>query len=109
MSREEVKAQLAKCPLEWTSEALPSLGVEYFKAEIKQCELCIEYYIRYEYDDYVLKRVGLYLTAMDCVGAAGECIEMHILDNFPTLDELKSKAESHRLDLICRMLGINEQ
>ena len=108
MTREEVKAQLAKCPLEWTSEALPSLGVEYFKAEIKRGELCIEYYIRYEYDDYVLKRVGLYLTAMDCVRAAGECIEMRILVDSQTLDELKAIAEAHRLDFICRLLGIND-
>ena len=108
MTREEVKAQLAKCPLEWTREALPHLDIEYLKAEIKHGELCIEYHIRYDYENYVLKRVGLYLTTMDCEEAAGECIEMHILDNFPTLEELKSKAEDHRIDLICRLLGIND-
>ena len=108
MTCEEVKAQLAKCPLEWTIQALPQLGIEYFKAEIKQGELCIEYQISYEYENYVPKRVGLYLTAMDCKEVADECIEMHIFDNFQPLDELKAKAEAHRLDLICRMLGIND-
>lgn len=108
MTREEVKAQLAKNPLEWTSQALPQLGIEYFKAEIKQGELCIEYQISYEYENYVPKRVGLYLTAMDCKEVADECIEMHILDNFQPLDEFKAKAETHRIDLICRMLGIKD-
>lgn len=108
MTREEVKAQLAKCPLEWTREALPHLDIEYFKAEIKQGELCIEYHIRYDCENSVPKRVGLYLTAMDCEEVADECIEMHILDNFPTLDELKATAEAHLLDLICRLLGIND-
>lgn len=105
-----MEAQLEKSPLEWTRENLPrlGLGIEYFKAEIKQGGLCIEYQISYEYENYVPKRVGLYLTAMDCKEVADECIEMHILDNFQTLDELKAKAEAHRLDLICRLLGVKE-
>ena len=108
MTREEVRQQLAKSPMVWEREALPNLWIEYLKAEIKQGELCIEYHIRYDYENYVLKRVGLYLTAMDCMEAAGECIEMHISGNFPTLDEMKALAEAHRLDLICRMLGVKE-
>ena len=108
MTREEVKQQIEKNPLEWTREALPHLDIEYFKAEIKHGELCIEYHIRYDCENSVPKRVGLYLTAMDCEEVADECIEMHILDNFPTLDELKTIAESHRIDLICRLLGIKD-
>lgn len=108
MTREEVRQQLAKNPLEWEREALPHLGIEYFKAEIKQGELCIEYHIRYDYENYALKRVGLYLTTMDCEEVADECIEMHVSGNFPSLEEIKSLAEAHRLELICRMLGINE-
>lgn len=108
MTREEVKAQRAFSQLEWTREALPHLDIEYFKAEIKQGDLRIEYRIRYDYENYKPKRVGLYLTAMDCAEVADECIEMHISGNFQTLDELKTIAEAHRLDLICRMLGIND-
>lgn len=108
MTREEVKAQLAKCPLEWEREARPFFGYDYLKAEIKRGDLRVEYRIRYDYENYVPKRVGLYLTAMDCVEEANECIEMHISGNFRTLDEMKALAEAHRLDFICRLLGIND-
>lgn len=33
MTREEVKAQLAKCPLEWEREAVERFGYEYLLAE----------------------------------------------------------------------------
>ena len=108
MTREEVKAQLAKCPLEWTREARPFFGYDYLKAEIKRGDLRIEYRIRYDYENYVLKRVGLYMMAIDCEEEANECIEMRISGNFQALDELKANAEAHRVDLICRMLGIND-
>ena len=108
MTREEVKAQLAKCPLEWEREARLFFGYEYLKAEIKRGDLRVEYRIRYDYENYVLKRVGLYLMAMDCVEEANECIEMNISGNFRTLDEMKALAEAHRIDLICRLLGIND-
>nr|DAT14207.1 MAG TPA: Transcription-repair coupling factor [Caudoviricetes sp.] len=108
MTREEVKAQLAKCPLEWEREARPFFGYDYLKAEIKRGDLRVEYRIRYDYENYVPKRVELYLTAMDCVEETNECIEMHISGNFRTPDEMKALAEAHRLDFICRLLGIND-
>lgn len=108
MTREEVKAQLAKCPLEWERESRPFFGYDYLKAEIKRGDLRVEYRIRYDYENYVLKRVGLYLMAMGCVEEANECIEMNISGNFRTLDEMKGLAEAHRLDFICRLLGIND-
>lgn len=108
MTREEVKAQLAKNPLEWEREARPFFGYDYLKAEIKRGDLRVEYRIRYDYENYAPKRVGLYLMAMDFEEEVCECIEMHISGNFQTLDELKSKAEAHRVDLICRLLGVKE-
>ena len=108
MTREEVKSQLAKNPLEWEREAHPRYGYEYLKADINRGDLRLEYRIRYDYENYELKRVGLYLTAMDCVEEANECIEMNISGNFRTLDEMKALAEDHRLLFACRLLGINE-
>ena len=108
MTREEVKAQLAKNPLVWTRESRPFFGYDYLKAEIKRGGLRIEYRIRYDYENYVPKRVGLYLMAIDCDEEANECIEMRIPGNFQTLDELKSKAEDHLLGFLCRPLGIKD-
>lgn len=106
MTREEVKAQLAKCPLEWTREALERFGYEYLKAEIKRGELHAEYRIFYEYGRSQLERVSLYFMAMADRWEGGECV-LRKVNNFPTLEEVKAKAEAHRLDLICRLLGIN--
>lgn len=107
MTREEVKAQLDKCPLEWTRETLERFGCEYLKAEIKRGELHAEYRIFYEYERLELKRVSLYFMAMADRWEGGECI-LRKFDNFPTLEEVKGKAEAHRLDLIFRLLGIKD-
>ena len=107
MTREEVRQQLAKNPLEWEREAHPRYGYEYLKAKIKRGELQVEYRIFYEYERLELKRVSLYLMAMADREEVGECV-LRKVNNFPTLEEVKAKAEAHRVDLICRMLGIND-
>lgn len=107
MTREEVRQQLKENPLEWEREAHPRYGYEYLKAKIKRGELQLEYRIFYEYECLEIKRVSLYLMAMADRWEGGECV-MRKFDNFPTLEEVKAKAEAHRLDLICRMLGIND-
>lgn len=107
MTREEVRQQLKENPLEWEREAHPRYGYEYLKAKIKRGELQVEYRIFYEYERLELKRVGLYLMAMADRWEGGECV-MRKYDNFPTLEEVKATAEAHRLDLVCRMLGIND-
>lgn len=107
MTREEVKQQLAKNPLEWEREAHPRYGYEYLKAKIKRGELQLEYRIFYEYERLELKRVSLYLMAMADRWEGGECV-LRKVDNFPTLEEVKATAEAHRLDLICQMLGVKE-
>lgn len=43
MTREEVKQQLEKSPLEWTREAYGRFGYEYLKAEVMGGELHTEY------------------------------------------------------------------
>ena len=108
MTREEVKAQLAKKPLEWTREADGRFGFEYLKAKIKRGDMHVEYRIFYEYERLELKRVSLYLMAMADRWEGGECV-LRKVDNFPTLEEeVKATAEAHRIELICRMLGVKE-
>lgn len=107
MTREEVKAQLAKCPLEWTRESPVRFGFEYLKAKIKRGELHAEYRIFYDYERLELKRVSLYFMAMADRWEGGECV-LRKFDNFPTLEEVKATAEAHRVDLICRLLGVKE-
>lgn len=80
---------------------------QYLKAKIKRGELQVEYRIFYEYERLELKRVSLYLMAMADREEVGECV-MRKFDNFPTLEEVKAKAEAHLLEIICRPLGIND-
>lgn len=107
MTREEVKKQLAKNPLAWTRETLERFGHEYLKAEIKRGELHAEYRIFYDYERLELKRVSLYFMVIDSYGEGGECV-VRKFDNFPTLEEVKEKAEAHRLDLLCQLLCIKD-
>ena len=107
MTREEVKAQLAKCPLEWTPESALRFGCEYLKAGVNGGELYAEYRIFYEYGRYQLERVSLHFMAMADRWEGGECV-MCKYDNFPTLEEVKATAEAHRVDVVCRLLGIKD-
>lgn len=93
MTREEVRQQLAKTPLEWDI-LKECIGVFAHNADLND-SVATYYYIA---------RGRLY-------------IEAHYLDDrlygdpiytSDNLDQLKAKAEAHRLDLVCRMLGINE-
>ena len=92
MTREEVKAQLAKCPLEWlmkssTREVVASWAV--FDSDVEL--------------QYVISGDMLCLVADAEDNATSEWLaDNDEEDN----DALKSKAEAHRLDFACRLLGI---
>ncbi len=108
MTREEVKAQLAKSPLEWKPGELQHYyGYEHLKAEIKGGDLRAEYRIFFDFKRGNPVRVSLFLIAMADRGEVGECI-MRKVSDFPTLEEVKAKAEEHRLNLVCSLLGIEE-
>ena len=108
MTREEVKEQLARNPLEWMpGEHQYYYGYEYLKAEVKGGELRAEYRIFFDYERDKLLRVSLYLIAIADRDELGECV-MRKVSDFPTLEEVKAKAEAHRLDLACRMLGVRD-
>ena len=86
MTREEVKAQLAKCPLEWEDEGArlinltQSLEVKY---SITWGELAVD------------------------MCSPEDCLREYIESGFCVV-QLKAKAEAHRIELICRLLGIND-
>ena len=93
MTREDVRQQLAKNPLKWqvcvggVGEFAPNVDLN------DSVETC-----------YRIARGRLYIEANYLDDSLyGEPI--HASDN---LDQLKEAAEDHRLDLVCRMLGITE-
>lgn len=90
MTREEVKAQLAKCPLEW---------------EDGNSEIVAR-----------LPNLTKWLEVKYSISCGGLAVEMYS-DKYYTTDyiassfydtELKYKAEDHRLDFVCRLLGIKD-
>ena len=95
MTREEVKAQLAKRPLKW-EEKNETISTK------------------------VLSWVGFPCVDFEIV--LGESLHLSTYlsedDRLPSIliqeeeeesvERLKEKAEAHRIDLICRMLGIND-
>lgn len=92
MTREEVKAQLAKCPLEWEEDIE---GILTAKVCDLEREVCITF--RLIEDD-------VYIKASNVGGRfVGEFLGVEGGEEL-----LKTIAEGHRVDLICRMLGVKE-
>lgn len=87
MTREEVKAQLAKNPLEWKNR----------EAELVMLTQWLE--MKYSID---WRELSVEMCSPE------ECIVDYIASSNDD-NELKAKAEAHRLDFACRLLGINEQ
>lgn len=92
MTREEVKAHLAKCPLEWEEDIEGILTAKLCPLER---EVCITY--RLIEDD-------VYMKAAHSSGRfVGEFLGVEGGE-----EALKIIAEDHRLLFACRLLGINE-
>lgn len=92
MTRDEVKAQLAKCPLEWEENIE---GIITAKVCALDRTVCITY--RLIEDDVYIK------AANDSGRFVGEFLGVEGGEK-----ALKAKAEAHRLDLVCRLLGVKE-
>ena len=90
MTREEVKAQLAKCPLEWEETIYPDEIVS---------TLDISGSVKLQYT-----------IAGTSLGVRGISYDRSIFGTclYHGEEDPKAKAEAHRLDLICRLLGIND-
>lgn len=92
MTREEVKAQLAKSPLVWKRDVEGILTAEVCPLDRN---VCITY--RLIEDD-------VYIKASNVGGRfVGEFLGVEGGE-----EALKTIAEAHRVDLICRMLGVKE-
>lgn len=92
MTREEVRQQLAKSPLEWEEDIE---GILTAKVCALDRNACITY--RLIEDDVYIK------AANDSGRFVGEFLGVEGGE-----EALKAIAEDHRIYLICRMLGIND-
>ncbi len=92
MTREEVRQQLAKNPLVWKRDVEGILTAEVCPLDRN---VCITY--RLIEDDVYIK------AANDSGRFVGEFLGVEGGD-----EALKIIAEDHRLELICRLLGIND-
>lgn len=92
MTRDEVKAQLAKCPLEWEENIE---GIITAKVCALDRTVCITY--RLIEDDVYIK------AANDSGRFVGEFLGVEGGEK-----ALKAIAEDHRLLFACRLLGIKE-
>ena len=90
MTREEVKAQLAKCPLEWEEDIE---GILTAKVCALDRNVCITY--RLIEDDVYMK------AANGCGRFVGEFLGVEGGE-----EALKTIAEGQRIDFACRLLGI---
>lgn len=105
MTREDVRAQLAKNPLVWKKEC-GRFREKYLVAPLRIGELSLEMRIHHDTLGF-LDRVLLVLIASAGRDVAGEILMRKVKD-LPTLEEVKAQAEDHRLKLACRLLGIND-
>lgn len=112
MTREDVRYQLAKNPLEWKEEHT-RFGERVFRAPLRIGELSLEMRIHYEpgeesrWAQIFIKHVTLVLMALAHREEAGEIL-LRKVNDLPTLEWVKAKAEESRLDLICRLLNIED-
>ena len=103
MTREEVKAQLAKCPLEWKSEEI--LHVEtYHSTKSKVKYMVFEYRI---ISDPTKSTFRLYFYCVNKKLTPSVSFRAPLLQLLgkESLPKLKDFAKAHRLDLSCRLLG----
>lgn len=101
MTREEVKAQLAKCPLVWAFENGCHLSTPTNDADTK-------FRYRISEDDVIvsLEIFGEYIKTNE---AAYMDIVAKVPKGIDSLGELKEFADFHRLSLICAQHGVKEQ
>lgn len=92
MTREEVKAQLAKCPLEWEEDIDGILTANVCALDRS---VCITYRL-IEDDVYIKAANGGGRFVGEFLGVEGG------------EELLKTIAEAHLIDLICRLLGVKE-
>ena len=115
MTREDVKQQLAKHPMEWSCTGLfykDGVKVIDHYSEIVEisCEADLFYTMREELDDRGNRaRATLCLTTIDVVQHMFSPYEILLcVSKERSLDDIKRIAEKHRQNLACSLLGIKE-
>lgn len=109
MTREEVKAQLAKSPLEWTRVKTIPDGKAVHKATIHMdvdLKNWRDYYIEYRVEE--LNGCGdleLSICEMDGYNGNRYCHSYFVSTDVPNVKEY---SEEHRLNLVCSLLGVKE-
>lgn len=95
MTREEVKAQLAKCPLEWEekNETISAKAISWVGFP------CVDFVIFLGESLHL----SMYLSEDDRLPSI-----LISEEEEESVERLKANAEDHRLYLICKMLGITE-
>ncbi|EKY02407.1 CPW-WPC domain protein [Porphyromonas catoniae F0037] len=95
MTREEVKAQLAKCPLEWEekNETISAKAISWVGFP------CVDFVIFLGESLHL----SMYLSEDDRLPSI-----LISEEEEESVERLKANAEAHRLDIICKMLGITE-
>ena len=113
MTREDVRAQLAKNPLEWrqVSSGCNSAGVEVLTCSADLVEIpadTLAYYtIRvFHHMDTNIVTATLSMFVEETNPCQYPPYEIGV-GCTPNTDDLKNMAEAHSLDLICRLIGIN--
>ena len=115
MTREDVREQLAKNPLEWDcTDPMEEKGIKVVRHYAEFVEISCEADIYFTVKEVrgeggAVVDVLLYLSAIDVVQHAYSPYDI-LLIYVPgkSVHDLKELAEAHRLDLACRMMGVTE-
>lgn len=103
MTREDVKAHLAKSPLRWKSEE--TLHVEsYHSTKSKVKYMVFEYRIISDPTKNTF-RLYCYCVNKKLTPSVSFCLPLLQLFGKEPMQKLKDFAKEHRLDLSCRLLG----
>lgn len=107
MTREGVKAQLAKSPLEWEDNPRLRKGYQSHRARISLID-CDDEEDNLEIEFIVYVREPSRSCSVDISWELGAYNILESSGYLLPLSELKDIAEEHRLNLVCSLLGIKE-
>lgn len=105
MTREEVKAQLAKNPLVWEDKPMPNMRGIYRRARCSFGSIKIEYNIEENYVVYPSSRLSMrvYWRGLE----QSERIQ-EWRDALPSMQDRQAVASADLLDRVCEILGIKD-
>lgn len=105
MTREDVRAQLAKNPLEWEDKHMPNMRGIYRVSRRSFGSIKIEYEIEEYNTVYPISRL---LMKMRLCGMEKSEIIQEWRDMLPPMQERQAVASVDLLEKVCDVLGIND-